>query len=251
MSKNRRTAAASAIFTDKGFYAILAASVIMVCLAAYLALSWDSENENEIIDNSELNNTLSTDEVLDPNYIPDWPDETKSSTVGTTETDISDNNQADKEENNEEKNTENENIEPEAVELIQPIDETHVISVNGFSGSAPVFSESMGDWRLHQGVDFLTESSVEVLAAADGIVEDVYDDGLMGMSVLLLHQDGTRTLYQSLDINPEVIKGMAVEKGHVIGRTGKTADAESLLGYHLHYAVIKDGAYVEPVTEVE
>lgn len=250
MSKNRRTAAASAIFTDKGFYAILAASVIMVCLAAYLALSWDGENENEIIDNGEKQNTLSIDEVLEQGYVPDWPDETQSSTVGTTETDVTDDTKTDTTPDDGQA-TENQAPVPEVVELIQPIDETHVVSVNGFSGSAPVFSESMGDWRLHQGVDFLTETSVEVLAAADGIVEDVYDDGLMGMSILLLHSDGTRTLYQSLDINPEVVKGMAVTKGHIIGRTGNTANAESLLGYHLHYSVIKDGAYVEPVPEAE
>ncbi len=245
MSKNRRTAAASAIFTDKGFYAILAASVIMVCLAAYLALSWESTGGNEVIDNGESKNSLSIDEVLEQGYVPDWPDETESSTVGKTETDITDNIQPDNKED-ESQNAESENTIPETIELIQPVDEIHVISVNGFSGSAPVFSESMGDWRLHQGVDFLTETSVEVFAAEEGIVEDVYEDGLMGMSILLLHKDGTRTLYQSLDINPEVVKGMAVTKGYVIGRTGQTANAEALLGCHLHYAVIKDGAYVEP-----
>ena len=245
MSKNRRTAAASAIFTDKGFYAILAASVIMVCLAAYLALSWENVNKDEIIGNEENRQSLSLDEVLEQGYIPDWPDDIKSSSVGTTETDITDSIQSDNK-NDETQTAENEPEIPEIIELMQPVAEANVIAVNGFSGSAPVFSESMGDWRLHQGVDFITETSVEVLAAEEGIVEDVYDDGLMGMSVLLLHKDGTRTLYQSLDINPEVVKGMAVTKGYVIGRTGNTADSEALLGYHVHYAVIKDGAYVEP-----
>lgn len=244
MRKHRKSAAISAIFTDKGFYAILTASVIMICLAAYLALSWTSNSEKNP-DNEDISdlNTLRTDEVLDKDYVPNWPDETESSTVGTTE-----NNVADKPtDNNEARKPEPaENIKEEAVTLEQPIDESFITSVNGFSGSRPVFSESLGDWRLHQGIDFMTETSVEVTAAADGIVEDVYDDGLMGMSVLLLHADGTRTLYQSLDINPEVIKGMAVTKGYVIGKTGQTASAEALLGYHLHYSVIKDGAYVDP-----
>ena len=242
MSKHRRTAAASAIFTDKGFYAILAASIIMICLAAYLALSWESEDNNDITLNndSEKLNTLSSDEILAEGYVPDWPDEEISSTVGTTENDITDNEATNIEQE------EPEEIAPETVELAQPIAEEYVIEVNGFSGSTPVFSESLGDWRLHQGVDFITDTPVDVTAAADGIVEDVYDDGLMGTTVLLLHADGTRTLYQSLEINPEVIKGMSVTKGYVIGRTGSTADAEALLGCHLHYAVIKDGAYVEP-----
>lgn len=245
MSKHRRTAAASAIFTDKGFYAILAASIIMICLAAYLALSWESEDDNDItLNNDENMNTLSTDEVLDKDYVPNWPNEEHSSTVGTTENNITDGQANDEKSDGEP--AESEKTEPETVELSQPVAEEYVVSVNGFSGSTPVFSESLGDWRLHQGVDFITETSVEVTAAADGIVEDVYDDGLMGTTVLLLHADGTRTLYQSLEINPEVIKGMSVTRGYVIGRTGTTADAESLIGCHLHYAVIKDGTYVEP-----
>ncbi len=244
MSKHRRTAAASAIFTVKGFYAILAASIIMICLAAYLALSIEPETENDIPNNEDKLSTLSNDEVLENGYIPDWPTEEDLSTVGTTETDITDT--PEKESNSDEKPAENEVTEPETVQLSQPVAEEHVVSVNGFSGSTPVFSESLGDWRLHQGVDFITDSPVEVTAAADGIVEDVYDDGLMGTTVLIMHADGTRTLYQSLEINPEVIKGMSVTRGHVIGKTGTTSDAESLVGCHLHYAVIKDGAYVEP-----
>lgn len=244
MSKHRRTAAASAIFTDKGFYAILAASIIMICLAAYLALSIEPESENEIQNDENKLNTLSMDEVLEEGYVPNWPNEENSSTVGTTETDIKDDPASENESN--ETPAEIEDATPETVELSQPVAEEHVVSVNGFSGSTPVFSESLGDWRLHQGIDFVTDTPVEVTAAADGIVEDVYDDGLMGTTVLILHADGTRTLYQSLEINPEVIKGMSVARGHVIGKTGTTADAESLIGCHLHYAVIKDGAYIEP-----
>ena len=183
MSRNRRTAAASAIFTDKGFYAILAASVIMVCLAAFLAFSWSGEEiqEPELPDGKQ---SLSLDEVLPEGYVPDWPVENPSASVGTTETDIPD----DKANSNSDENEEPAN-EPETVtlQLIQPVEEAYVVAVNGFSGSTPVFSESMGDWRLHQGVDFLTETSVNVMAAESGIVEDVYDDGLMGTTVLLLH----------------------------------------------------------------
>ena len=240
MSKHRRTAAASAIFTDRGFYAILAASIIMICLAAYLALSWESatENNDPLPNNDNQLNTLSTDEVLEQGYVPDWPDEEQSSTVGTTENDITDN---PSDEDVSEKET-----PPETVELSQPIAEDQVKAVVGFSGSTPVFSESLGDWRLHQGIDFVTDTPVDVTAAADGIIEDVYDDGLMGTTVLILHADGTRTLYQSLSVNPEVIRGMSVTKGYVIGKTGETASAEALVGCHLHYAIIKDGKYVEP-----
>lgn len=115
-----------------------------------------------------------------------------------------------------------------------------------FSGSVPVFSETMKDWRLHQGIDYKTETPMKVTAAADGIVEDVYNDGIMGKSVVIEHSDGTRTVYQSLDDDVAVIRGQTVLCGDLIGRTGASAAAESDGGVHLHFAVIRDGAYIDP-----
>lgn len=115
-----------------------------------------------------------------------------------------------------------------------------------FSGSVPVFSEIMKDWRLHQGVDYRTETPMNVTAAADGIVEDVYTDGVMGKTVVVEHADGTRTVYQSLDDEVAVIRGQNVLCGDLIGRTGNSAVAESDGGVHLHFAVIRDGAYIDP-----
>ena len=114
-----------------------------------------------------------------------------------------------------------------------------------FSGTVPVFSETMNDWRLHQGVDYRTETPANVTAAADGIVEDVYSDGIMGKSVVLEHSDGTRTVYQSLE-DPAVIRGQTVLCGDLLGRTGASAAAEADMGIHLHFAVIRDGAYIDP-----
>lgn len=115
-----------------------------------------------------------------------------------------------------------------------------------FSGSVPVFSEIMNDWRLHQGVDYKTETPTKVTAAADGIVEDVYSDGIMGNTVVIEHSDGTRTVYQSLDDEIAVMRGQTVLLGDLIGRTGMSAVAESDGGIHLHFSVIRDGAYVDP-----
>ena len=47
----------------------------------------------------------------------------------------------------------------------------------------------------------------------------------MGKSVVIEHSDGTRTVYQSLDEDVEVIRGQTVLCGDLIGRTGITAVA--------------------------
>lgn len=115
-----------------------------------------------------------------------------------------------------------------------------------FSGSVPVFSESMNDWRLHQGVDYSTEEPLEVKACAEGIVEDVYYDGLMGQTVVIIHPDDTKTVYQSLAEDVKVIKGQTVKSRDIIGYTSDTAVSEGDRNAHLHFAVIKDGKYVDP-----
>jgi len=115
----------------------------------------------------------------------------------------------------------------------------------GFSGTTPVFSETLNDWRLHQGVDYMTGVLETVYAASDGLVEDVYDDGLMGITVVILHPDGIRTVYQSLN-DAAVIKGAEVFGGDVVGHAGITADAECASGVHLHFAVLKNGVYIDP-----
>lgn len=116
----------------------------------------------------------------------------------------------------------------------------------GFSLTTPVFSETMNDWRVHQGIDYKTEGPVQVVAAADGIVEQVYTCELMGLTVEIRHADDTISVYQSLSGEAEVIAGQEVRQGDVIGKTGSSADCEVLEGDHLHFALIRDGVYLNP-----
>lgn len=115
-----------------------------------------------------------------------------------------------------------------------------------FSLTVPVFSETMNDWRVHQGIDFITEGETEVQAAADGIVENVYTSELMGLTVEIRHADDTLSIYQSLSGEAKVIAGQEVKQGDAIGMTGVSADSECLVGNHLHFALLRDGVYLDP-----
>lgn len=117
---------------------------------------------------------------------------------------------------------------------------------SGFSLTVPVFSQTMNDWRVHQGIDILTNGAVDVFAAADGVVDQIYTDEMLGRTVEILHADGTLSLYQSLSEEVDVMIGQEVLQGDRIGKTGLTADCESLEGYHLHFALIRSGVYLDP-----
>ena len=132
---------------------------------------------------------------------------------------------------------------PKDVKMILPVQGS---VGTGFSLTVPVFSETMKDWRVHQGVDYLTEEPADVVAVADGLVENVYVSELMGTTVEIRHADGSLSVYQSLAPDPAVIAGQEVRQGDKIGLTGKSADSEILTGNHLHFAVLKNGVYQDP-----
>ena len=118
--------------------------------------------------------------------------------------------------------------------------------LTAFSVDQLVYSETLGDWRTHDGMDIAADAGTRVLAASGGQVVSVTEDALMGTTVVLDHGDGYQTTYASLQAKPTVAKGDTVTAGQVIGAVGTTAAAESAQGPHLHFSVTKDGDAVDP-----
>jgi len=99
----------------------------------------------------------------------------------------------------------------------------------------------------HDGIDIATIPQAQVIAAADGIVEEPYPppgtlrwDGrvyrghpIYGGCVTIRHADGLRTLYAHLSAL-YVVVGQRVRAGQVIGRVGSTGKST---GRHLHFEV--------------
>ncbi len=115
-----------------------------------------------------------------------------------------------------------------------------------FSGDNLVYSKTMKDWRVHEGIDYCAEGDDAVMAAADGKVEEAYEDPYLGMTVVISHSGNIRTLYANLrDIN-DVAVGQEVKCGDIIGHIGNSATVESLEEPHLHFEIIKDMNCVNP-----
>lgn len=115
-----------------------------------------------------------------------------------------------------------------------------------FSAEDLQYSETMEDWRVHEGIDFTAEEGTNVVAAFDGTVEETTDDGMMGASLTLLHPDGTKTFYGNLQEGSTTPTGTQVKAGEVIGKVGRTAALEIIEPAHLHFEVIKEGERKNP-----
>ena len=118
--------------------------------------------------------------------------------------------------------------------------------IKDYSAEELVYSETMEDWRVHEGIDFAAEEGTDVKAAADGIVQAVNDNGMLGTCVILKHPDGTQTLYGNLQENSGPPVGTEVKTGDTIGKTGKTAALEISDPAHIHFEVLVNEKSVNP-----
>ena len=120
-----------------------------------------------------------------------------------------------------------------------------------YSADTLLYSKTLGDWRTHTGIDFFAEKDTEVKAAADGVVAEVYQDPLMGYTVVLSHSQGFQTIYQNLSSNRLVSEGETVTEGQTIGTVGESAPAELLENTHLHFSLKSGDSFVNPIDYVK
>jgi murein DD-endopeptidase MepM/ murein hydrolase activator NlpD len=103
------------------------------------------------------------------------------------------------------------------------------------------------EFRPHVGVDLAADYGTPVKAVADGKVQTSGWGGELGNSIRIEHQNGMVSIYGHLEkIMPNVKPGAYVSVGQVIGLVGSTGLST---GPHLHFALEKNGAFVNPLTQ--
>jgi murein DD-endopeptidase MepM/ murein hydrolase activator NlpD len=138
-----------------------------------------------------------------------------------------------------------------AIKLEEPKMETMVVPVFGtayteFSEDALVYSKTLDQWSTHSGIDIKAEEGSPVRAAMDGVVEELYNDPQLGMTIIINHGGKIQTKYSNLSTLDLVTLNQKVKKGDVISGVGKTALYEIADDPHLHFEVMKDGKNIDP-----
>ncbi len=98
------------------------------------------------------------------------------------------------------------------------------------------------DQQTHLGYDLAVTARTPVPAANRGIVRLARYFGIYGNTVVVDHGFGLMTLYSHLS-SIDVAEGQQVERGAILGRTGRTGLAG---GDHLHFTTLVDGMPVRP-----
>ena len=115
-----------------------------------------------------------------------------------------------------------------------------------FSVETLSLDPTLADWRTPAGVDILAAEGERVLAMTAGTVSEVYEDGLMGTTVVIDHGEGLSSLYASLSPETLVKPGDSVQSGDPIGAVGISALAEQAMQPHLHLEVWHSGQAEDP-----
>ena len=120
------------------------------------------------------------------------------------------------------------------------------------SSDVLVFSMTMNDFRIHEGIDIAASLGSSVHAAAAGTVQEVWEDPMMGKCVRIDHGNEVVTVYKNLD--PTVAEGIeagaSVLAMQRIGSVGETAVLELADEPHLHFEVWKSGVPVDPMAHL-
>ena len=122
-----------------------------------------------------------------------------------------------------------------------------------YNEDTPEYSVIMNDYRTHLGIDIESEVGVNVKAIADGVITEIYDDPMMGKVVIVSHAGEIESVYMNLlETLPQNISvGAIVGSGDVIGGVGESSLIEVSDVPHLHFAMKKEGKFIDPLEYVE
>ena len=128
----------------------------------------------------------------------------------------------------------------------------YVRPVNGeilceFSCGELVKSKTLNVWKTHDGVDIAGKMGEKVKSMTSGTVAQVYNDPMLGATVEIDHGNGLIGFYSNLSEDVAVTKGQTVSAGTVLGSIGDTAEGEIDEETHLHFALKKNGEWIDPI----
>lgn len=115
--------------------------------------------------------------------------------------------------------------------------------------STLVYSLTMNDYRVHTGIDIAASVGDAVYCAADGTVEQVWNDSLMGYCVSVSHSGNAVTYYKNLssEIAEGIEAGYKIYGGEILGCVGESASVELADEPHLHFEIKVNSVYADPL----
>lgn len=188
-------------------------------------------NEVQNSETNEVLNEISTDSEEDTTKYAVNTSKLETNTIAGTNTT----------ENDAEDNTVEEKVaDPE---FMMPV-EGEIL--REYAKDSLVYSTTLDEWITHNGIDIIAEKTTVVKASAEGTVKSIKNDPRYGLTVVIEHVNGFKTVYSNLLTAEFIEEGEQVKQGQTIGTVGNTATFEIADESHLHFEILKNDEYVDP-----
>ena len=130
-------------------------------------------------------------------------------------------------------------------------DPEFIIPVEGeitreFAKDNLVYSNTLDEWVTHLGIDIKAQRTEIVKASENGKIVSIKNDPRFGLTIIIEHANGFKTVYSNLLSTEFVKEGEEVEKGQTIGTVGNSAAFEISDEPHLHFEILKENINVDP-----
>ena len=138
------------------------------------------------------------------------------------------------------------NTKPEKVkdpEFSMPVEGE---KTRGFAKDSLIYSDTLEEWVTHLGIDIKAERTSVVKASEKGKIVSIKNDPRYGLTIVIEHVNGYKSIYSNLLTTEFVKEGETVEKGQSIGTVGNSASFEIVDEPHLHFEILKDNVNVDP-----
>lgn len=234
MQNNERSGAFRKFLQEKGYYIVLILCILAIGISGYVFIR-GAVSENESLNEETLSIATTT------TVPPGTQESARPSASGASGASVSAG-----------EDTVQTAAPPQTDDAVREAASTiRVAPVSGtelarYSVDQLAYNPTTRDWRTHEGVDLAAAEGAPVQAACAGTVSAVYEDELLGTTVVITHDDGYTTQYSNLAAAPEAEAGQRVSAGDVIGAVGRTALLETGEEAHLHFAVYHSGEPVDP-----
>ena len=118
--------------------------------------------------------------------------------------------------------------------------------VKQFGKDKLLYSNTLKEWTTHLGIDIQANKTTIVKASSDGTVKSIKNDPRYGLTIVIEHNNGFKSVYSNLLSTEFVTVGENVKSGQTIGTVGNTAAFEIVEEPHLHFEITKDGENIDP-----
>ena len=212
-----------------------------------------NEAKNEIENNTEntlnsTNNTVNTSKANTSNTNSTSGLTSNSASASASEKNTTSTEKTSKSNENKNNTEKTQNDENKEIKFTAPVNGE---ILREFAKDSLVYSNTLEEWITHTGVDIKADKTTVVKAAANGKVESIKNDPRYGLTVIVSHSGGYKTVYANLLTAEYVVEGEEIEAGQTIGTVGNSSSFEIADDYHLHFELIKDGEYLNPCTLME